>query len=193
MPVTIGVFVMHGRVKAPYDKALDRFNRSYEYDGLGDSYARFLLDELLPEVEKQDHSDGRAIQLSHSGNDRASAAQAAARSARSPPPGNGPTLSPACSARSAPTSASAAATTIRRSIRKYEPKPIRVFLQDGSRRSQHLWRRLVDGEPGNGTRPRLRRLRSQSRLGRRRPQRPARHRRSFPRPCAGSGRTGPSR
>src|SRR5271155_3747563 len=35
MPVTIGVFVMHGRVKAPSDKALDRFNRSYEYDGLG--------------------------------------------------------------------------------------------------------------------------------------------------------------
>src|SRR5438445_6427695 len=32
MPVTIGVFVMHGRVKAPNDKALDRFNRSYEYD-----------------------------------------------------------------------------------------------------------------------------------------------------------------
>src|SRR5437660_3933896 len=52
MPVTIGVFVMHGKVPALSDKALDRFNRSYEYDGLGDSYARFLLDELLPEVEK---------------------------------------------------------------------------------------------------------------------------------------------
>src|SRR5262249_39354005 len=47
MPVTIGVFVMHGKVKAPSDKALDRFNRSYEYDGLGDDYARFILDELL--------------------------------------------------------------------------------------------------------------------------------------------------
>src|SRR5262249_55087173 len=34
MPVTIGVFVTHGRVKAPSDAALDRFNRSYEYDGL---------------------------------------------------------------------------------------------------------------------------------------------------------------
>src|SRR6478672_9844313 len=43
MPVTIGVFVMHGRVKAASDQALDRFNRSYEYDGLGDSYVRFLL------------------------------------------------------------------------------------------------------------------------------------------------------
>src|SRR5438874_8452393 len=37
MPVTIGVFVTPGRVKAPSDKALDRLNRSYEYDGLGDN------------------------------------------------------------------------------------------------------------------------------------------------------------
>src|SRR5271157_5872169 len=48
MPVTIGVFVMHGRVKALSPQALDRFNRSYEYDGLGDNYARFLIEELLP-------------------------------------------------------------------------------------------------------------------------------------------------
>src|SRR5204863_7004954 len=43
MPVTIGIFVMHGRVKALSNEALDRYNRSYEYDGLGDAYARFLL------------------------------------------------------------------------------------------------------------------------------------------------------
>src|SRR5437870_8759905 len=50
MPVTIGVFIMHGRVKALSDQALDRFNRSFEYDGLGDAYARFVLDEILPDV-----------------------------------------------------------------------------------------------------------------------------------------------
>ncbi len=45
MPVTIGVFVMHGRVKAANTAtALDRFNRSFEYDGLGDAYARFILE-----------------------------------------------------------------------------------------------------------------------------------------------------
>src|SRR5437870_7012087 len=70
MPVVIGVFVMHGRVKAPSDKALDRFNRSYEYDGLGDNYARFLLEELLPDVERKTTSDGRPIRLSKDGNDR---------------------------------------------------------------------------------------------------------------------------
>src|SRR5437870_7314304 len=44
MPVTIGVFVTPGVVKATSPQALDRFNRSYEYDGLGDAYVRFLLD-----------------------------------------------------------------------------------------------------------------------------------------------------
>src|SRR5262249_38310209 len=53
MPVTIGVFIAPGRVKAPNDQAMDRFNRSYEYDGLGDTYVRFLLEELLPDVESK--------------------------------------------------------------------------------------------------------------------------------------------
>ncbi len=71
MPITIGVFVMPGVVKAADgNAALDRFNRSFEYDGLGDNYARFLLDELLPEVETKKTADGRAIKLSHEGNDR---------------------------------------------------------------------------------------------------------------------------
>lgn len=68
MPVSIGVFIMHGPVKPP--NALDRFNRSYEDEGQGNAYAKFLLDELLPEVERQKTSDSRAIKLSKSGNDR---------------------------------------------------------------------------------------------------------------------------
>src|SRR5687768_8314516 len=72
LPVIIGVFVSPGVMKAiDPATALDRFNRSYEYDGLGDGYARFLLEELLPAVEAKTTSDGRAIKLSKSGNDRA--------------------------------------------------------------------------------------------------------------------------
>ncbi len=72
MPVTIGVFVTPGRVRATNaDMALDRFNRSFEYDGLGDAYARFILQEILPEVETKKTSDGRIIRLSKNGNDRA--------------------------------------------------------------------------------------------------------------------------
>src|SRR5258708_40159462 len=62
MPVTIGVFAKPGVVKAlDGTAALDRFNRSLEYDGLGPDYARFVLEELLPAVEQKTASDGRKI------------------------------------------------------------------------------------------------------------------------------------
>jgi enterochelin esterase family protein len=51
MPVTIGVFVNPGHPGA--DLPADPWrasNRSYEYDSLGEEYARFLIEELLPEV-----------------------------------------------------------------------------------------------------------------------------------------------
>ena len=52
MPMTIGIFIDHGQVKpALGEKTQPRFNRSFEYDGLGDRYARFLLEEILPRGE----------------------------------------------------------------------------------------------------------------------------------------------
>ncbi len=133
MPVTIGVFVMHGRVKAgDTNAALDRFNRSYEYDGLGDNYVRFLLEELLPDAAKQKTSDGRAIRFSTNGNDHAiggssSGAICAFTAAWERP-----------DAFSRVFSAIGTYVGLRGGdhyptlIRKYEPKPIRVFLQDGA-------------------------------------------------------------
>jgi gluconolactonase len=53
IPVTIGVFIHHGMVPALSADQQNRYNRSYEYDGLSDRYVRFVLEELLPEVEKQ--------------------------------------------------------------------------------------------------------------------------------------------
>lgn len=132
MPVTIGVFVMHGRVKAPSDKALDRFNRSYEYDGLGDNYVRFLLEELLPEVEKTTMSDGRAIKLSHDGNDRciggASSGAVCAFTAAWERPDAFRRVFSAIGTYVGLRGANDYPTL----IRKFEPKPIRIFLQDGS-------------------------------------------------------------
>src|SRR6266852_7702060 len=49
MPVTIGIFVDPGVMPAAAPGLQSRFNRSYEYDGLGPRYARFLIDEILPE------------------------------------------------------------------------------------------------------------------------------------------------
>ena len=53
MPVTIGVFVDPGVFKAAQPGAKDRSNRSFEYDSLGDANARFILDELMPVVAKE--------------------------------------------------------------------------------------------------------------------------------------------
>jgi len=125
MPVTIGVFVNPGVVPAPSGSdALPRYNRSYEYDGLGDRYARFLIGELLPEVQKTYliHPDPEAHAIAGA----SSGAIAAFTAAWERPDyfrrvfstigtyvglrgGNDyPTL-----------------------VRKTEPKPLRVFLQDG--------------------------------------------------------------
>ena len=52
MPVTIGVFVNPGNVPTTVPGGQRRSIRSLQYDGLGDLYVRFLLEELLPEVGK---------------------------------------------------------------------------------------------------------------------------------------------
>lgn len=133
MPVTIGVFVSPGRVPADSgSNALHRYNRSFEYDGTNDAYSRFILTEILPEVEKQKTSDGRAIKLSKNGNDRAiggssSGAVCAFTAAWEHP-----------EAFSRVFSAIGTYIGLRGGdrypvlVRKYEPKPIRVFLQDGT-------------------------------------------------------------
>ncbi|MES2647767.1 MAG: SMP-30/gluconolactonase/LRE family protein [Bacteroidota bacterium] len=133
MPVTIGVFINPGVVKAADPaKALDRYNRSFEYDGLGDAYARFLLEEILPEVEKQKTSDGRAIQLSNNGNDRAiggsSSGAVCAFTAAWERPSEFSKVFSAIGTYVGLRGAERYPTL----IRKYEPKPIKIFLQDGS-------------------------------------------------------------
>src|SRR6266516_4384056 len=131
MPVTIGVFIMHGRVKAPSGKALDRFNRSYEYDGMGDDYVRFLLEELLPEVEKKTAADGRPIRLSKNGNDRciggASSGAICAFTAAWERPDSFRRVFSAIGIYVGLRGGEVYPTL----IRKTEPKPIRIFLQDG--------------------------------------------------------------
>src|SRR5258706_4826830 len=65
MPVTIGLFVSPGD-KGPGNPLFGGSdNRSLEYDSLGDQYARFLIAELLPEIERHyaivQDPEGRAI------------------------------------------------------------------------------------------------------------------------------------
>lgn len=125
IPVTIGIFVDHGKVPAIDSTAFPRYNRSFEYDALGDRYARFLLEELLPEVSK-------SYSLSNDPNDRCVA---------------GASSGGICAFNVAwerPDQFSRVLSTIGTYVglrggdefptlvRKSEPRPIRVFLEDGS-------------------------------------------------------------
>jgi enterochelin esterase family protein len=72
MPVTIAVFVDPGTIPATKPGAADRSNRSYEYDSLGDRYAKFLIDEFLPIALKglnvsQEPTDRAVCGISSSG------------------------------------------------------------------------------------------------------------------------------
>jgi enterochelin esterase-like enzyme len=71
MPVTIAIFINPGQVPASESGQRGRSNRSFEYDSLGDQYARFLLEEILPEVGKKYNlttdPEGRAVGGSSSG------------------------------------------------------------------------------------------------------------------------------
>jgi sugar lactone lactonase YvrE/enterochelin esterase-like enzyme len=132
MPITIGVFVMHGRVEPTPKEALPRFNRSFEYDGLGDNYVRFVLEEILPEVERKTTSDGRAIHLSQNGNDRciggaSSGAICAFTAAWERPDAFRRVFS--CVGTYVGLRGGNDYPTL---VRKFEPKPIRIFLEDGS-------------------------------------------------------------
>jgi gluconolactonase len=125
MPVTVGVFVNFGIVPATSEAALPRFNRSVEYDSVDDRYVRFLLEELLPEV-------GKSLSLVQDGNGRAI---------------GGASSGAICAFNAAwhrPDAFSRVLSTIGTYVglrgghayptlvRKTEPKPLRVFLQDGS-------------------------------------------------------------
>lgn len=132
MPVIIGVYITPGQVPANDDHSLDRYNRSYEYDGLGDNYAKFILNEILPDVEKHKTSDGRAIHLSTKANDRAIAGSSSGAIAAFTAAWENP------EAFSRVFSAIGTYVGLRGGdsypaiIRKYEAKPIRIFLQDGA-------------------------------------------------------------
>jgi enterochelin esterase-like enzyme len=74
MPVTVGIFITPGQRGDTYPETIRRGNpnnRSAEYDSLGDTYARFLVEEMLPEVGKKYNltkdPNGRAIGGASSG------------------------------------------------------------------------------------------------------------------------------
>lgn len=135
MPVTIGIFINPGHKGNDVPAiAWSANNRSFEYDTLSDQYAKFLIEEILPEVGKSykltDDPNGRAICGISSGGicaftvawQRPDAFRKVLSHVGSFTNIRGGHVYPAL-------------------IRKTEAKPLRVFLQDGSND--------VDNEHGN--------------------------------------------
>ena len=131
MPVTIAIGVPSGTVPSSNSPDNPRFDRSYEFDSRSDRLARFLIEEVLPAVERSPTPDGTPIRLSTNPDDRAI--------------GGGST-----GAIAAFTVAWERPDAFRRVfsaigtfvgmrggeqyyvlVRKTEPKPLRVFMQDG--------------------------------------------------------------
>jgi len=129
MPVTIGIFIDPGHKKPELPEKPGwrprPENRSFEYDSLSDQYAKFLLDEILPEVGKShkltDDPNQRAICGISSGGicawtvawERPDAFRKVLSHVGSFTNIRGGHVYPAL-------------------LRKTDPKPIRIFLQDGS-------------------------------------------------------------
>lgn len=126
IPIMLGVFIEPGVVPAISEHDQPRFNRSFEYDAMGGRYARFLIEEILPEV-------GKRYNISDDPNDRCVA---------------GASSGGICAFTAAwerPDAFRRVLSTIGTYVglrggneypvlvRKTEAKPMRVFLQDGNR------------------------------------------------------------
>jgi len=125
VPVIIGIFIDHGKVPSIGNDHYPRYNRSVEYDALGDRYDRFLLEEMLPEVE-------RSYNLSKDPNDRsiagASSGAICAFNAAWERPNEFRRVLSTIGTYVGLRGGDEFATL----VRKTEPKPLRVFLEDGT-------------------------------------------------------------
>ena len=126
MPVTIGVFIDPGVLPAlsPATQQ-NRFDRSYEYDALGDRYAHFLIDEILPQVAK-------LYNISSDPNDRALAGASSGGIAAFNAAWNRPDQFRRVMSYIGSFTNLRGGDELASLIRKTEPKPLRVFLQDGT-------------------------------------------------------------
>jgi enterochelin esterase-like enzyme len=126
MPVTVGVFIQPGV------QADGRANRSFEYDTLSDQYARFLLEEILPEVEK-------TVKLRHDAGSRAIAGASSGGICAFTAAWERPSEFSRVMSWIGSFTNIASGKTVREGghnyeamVRKTPKKPIRVFLQDGA-------------------------------------------------------------
>ena len=131
MPMTIGVFIQPGVVKSA-DGTVLRYNRCYEFDATTGDFAAFLENELLPEVERLTSRKGKPIRLSTRPWDRMIFGLSSGGIAAFNAAWHRPDLFGKVFTGVGTFVAMRGGNDLQALVRKTEPLPLRIFIQDGS-------------------------------------------------------------
>ena len=132
IPTIIGVFVSPGQIRDTEGNAV-RYNRSNELDRMDGRYAEFLEREVLPAVCKHKTSDGRAIKISDRATDRAIYGNSSGGICAFNVAWQRPDLFSRIYSSCGTFVSFRGGDQYPALIRKCEPRPIRVFLQDNDK------------------------------------------------------------
>jgi enterochelin esterase-like enzyme len=132
MPVTIAIGVSSGTVDSPDPGNDRRYQRSFEFDSLSDRLATFLVDEVLPAVESHAAPDGRRLRLSTDPNDRAIGGASTGGIGAFTVAWQRPDAFRRVFSAIGTFVGMRGGEQYYVQVRKTEPKPIRIFMQDGA-------------------------------------------------------------
>ena len=130
MPVTIGVFVNPGVVYDGEGEVV-RYNRCKEFDSTDDLFVQFLEQEVLAKVEGMQTVSGKTIMLSNDANDRAITGASSGGIAAFTAAWNRPDLFSRVYTTVGTFVAMRGGHEYPAIVRKTEPKPLRIYMQDG--------------------------------------------------------------
>ena len=126
LPPMIGIFVDPGILPVVSDADQNRYNRIYEYDSLTPRFAEFLLDELIPAVAKN-------YNLSKNPDDRGLSGVSTGAVGAFAAAWNRPDQFHRVLSFIGTYVSMKGADALPALVRKTEPKPIRIWMQDGTR------------------------------------------------------------
>jgi gluconolactonase len=127
IPPLVGIFIKPGIVPAANENALPRFNRSYEYDSITPTYSQFLIDEFLPAIESR-HS----LKLSTDPNHAAISGNSSGGICAFMVAWHRPDRFRRVFTGVGTYVGIHGADQLPVLVRKFEPKPLRIFLQSGT-------------------------------------------------------------
>jgi gluconolactonase len=139
VPVLIAIGVSPGVADSASPETNPRLNRSFEFDGLNDSLARFLLEEVFPKVELHKTPGGLPIRLSGDANDRAAGGVSTGGIAAFTLAWQRPDAFRRVFTGIGTFVGMRGGDRYPVLVRKTEPKPIRIFMQDGSNDELTNW------------------------------------------------------